>query len=240
MLKQLAHELDVIEQAGLAGYFLIVWDIVHFARSQGIRCQGRGSAANSIVAYLLGITSIDPLQHNLLFERFLSTDKFTTPDIDVDFAADRREEVIQYVYRRYGAAHTAMVCNTITYRARSPAPIWVKRSTSHCPCRRLINPSTPTPPPQPPTTSSANLTPESKVNPNLFGPNLESKIPLSPCSVRDLLRQIDRLLARLSPSTPAACSSPARPWTRSSLIEPATMPAASSASGTKTASKMPA
>lgn len=119
VLKQLAHELDVIEQAGLAGYFLIVWDIVRFAREQKIRCQGRGSAANSIVAYLLYITSIDPLQHNLLFERFLSTDKFTTPDIDVDFAADRREEVIQYVYQRYGAEHTAMVCNAVTYRARS-------------------------------------------------------------------------------------------------------------------------
>ena len=119
VLTQLAHELDVIEQAGLAGYFLIVWDIVAYARKQQIRCQGRGSAANSIVAYLLNITSIDPLQHNLLFERFLSTDKFTTPDIDVDFAADRREEVIQYVYRRYGAAHTAMVCNAVTYRARS-------------------------------------------------------------------------------------------------------------------------
>ncbi len=119
ILKQLVKELDVIEQAGLAGYFLIVWDIVNYSRSQGIRCQGRGSAANSIVAYLLQITSIDPLRHNLLFERFLSKDKFTTPDIDVDFAADRREEVIQYVYRRYGAEHTAMVCNAVTYRARS-------------------------------------------------------------------------------------------------------------------------
>lgn len=119
VLKQLAHELDIIENAGLAGYFLIVWDIVRFARAEGIRCQGRGSAANSIVAYLLGITNIDPLQHNLLFERFLSADKYTTPDIDIDFAADRREEVIQYVYRRYGRSHTAMVCNVVTYRARS-------------------------------------------------------------------------------------------------------------------------
>ncbi|MGL4648423.1 MAG: PHP domain-containing protein, partial [Caldilineaceae bacterium] len=119
VLKQLAHELDVIERAGLAGYFLIVWDMVRFARSRGVRCQGRGSAANSIVAYLLGITSVDPLRHNLLFERFLSADKFTTPDIDVDFAADRREEVIRYVYNRYGRANTAMVCNVVTYRARS-------------------------------------------------------------------------------------------------------------------------
>ncbi|MEZ4682094.1 MAG: DNA polymerase III subunit alpha [Caldilineaceae bacterium] len=119
VLTQLAHELDVIERAGLAGYFLIVWDIMRFARSEGIRCQGRGSAANSIVAYLLGITSIDPLAHELLFERFLSEDKFTMPDIDIDFAADRREEVIRYVYARYGKAHTAMVCNLVTYRARS-------------------------------------------------------------------------------------------------------------------------
>lgn len=119
VLKQLAHELSIIDQTGLAGYFLIVWDIVRFARERGIRCQGRGSAANSLVAYLLGITSVDPLQHNLLFERFLSHDRYTTPDIDLDFAADRREEVIQYVYARYGASHTAMVCNMVTYQACS-------------------------------------------------------------------------------------------------------------------------
>ncbi|MFO7632878.1 MAG: DNA polymerase III subunit alpha [Caldilinea sp.] len=119
VLTQLAHELALIEQAGLAEYFLVVWDIVRFARSQGIRCQGRGSAANSLVAYLLGITSIDPLAHNLLFERFLSHDRFTMPDIDIDFAADRREEVIQYVYQTYGHSHAAMVCNVVTYQARS-------------------------------------------------------------------------------------------------------------------------
>ena len=125
---QLAHELSVIEHTNLAGYFLVVWDIVHFARSRGIRCQGRGSAANSLVAYLLDITPVDPLRHHLLFERFLSEDRYsvypsggshTMPDIDVDFAADRREEVIQYVYERYGEQHTAMVCNVVTYRARS-------------------------------------------------------------------------------------------------------------------------
>ena len=119
MLTQLAHELATIERAGLAGYFLIVWDIMRFARGEGILCQGRGSAANSIVAYLLGITSIDPLRYALLFERFLSEDKFTMPDIDLDFQWDRREEVIQYVYRTYGAAYTAMVCNVNSYRARS-------------------------------------------------------------------------------------------------------------------------
>ena len=120
---QLAHELAVVEGLGLAGYFLVVWDIVRFAREQGIRCQGRGSAANSLVAYLLGITPVDPLRHNLLFERFLSGSEAgapaTMPDIDVDFAADRREEVIQYVYERYGEEHVGMVCNVVTYRARS-------------------------------------------------------------------------------------------------------------------------
>jgi len=116
---QLAHELAVIEELGLAGYFLVVWDIVRYARQQGIRCQGRGSAANSLVAYLLGITPVDPLRHHLLFERFLSGGAHTMPDIDVDFAADRREEVIQYVYERYGEEHVGMVCNVVTYRARS-------------------------------------------------------------------------------------------------------------------------
>ncbi len=117
--KQLAYELDVIERSGLAGYFLIVWDIVQFARRQGIRYQGRGSAANSLVAYLLDITPVDPLAFHLLFDRFLSTDSHTMPDIDIDFAADRREEVIQYVYERYGREHTAMVCNVNTFQARS-------------------------------------------------------------------------------------------------------------------------
>ena len=124
---QMEHELGVVERLGLAGYFLVVWDIVRFAREQGIRCQGRGSAANSLVAYLLGITQVDPLRHNLLFERFLSegwastsaTAAGTMPDIDVDFAADRREDVIQYVYDRYGEEHVGMVCNVVTYRARS-------------------------------------------------------------------------------------------------------------------------
>jgi error-prone DNA polymerase len=116
---QLAHELGVIGRAGLAGYFLVVWDIVRFARSRGIRCQGRGSAANSLAAYVLDITPVDPLRHHLLFERFLSDEAHTMPDIDVDFAADRREDVLQYVYQRYGAEHVGMVCNLVTYRARS-------------------------------------------------------------------------------------------------------------------------
>lgn len=116
---QLAHELAVIEQAGLANYFLIVWDIVRFSRENGIRCQGRGSAANSLVAYLLYISPVDPLAHDLVFERFLSQERQVVPDIDIDFDAERREEVIQYVYRRYGEDHTAMACTFVTFRSRS-------------------------------------------------------------------------------------------------------------------------
>jgi error-prone DNA polymerase len=115
----LERELAVIAQAGLADYFLIVWDIVRFARRKGIRCQGRGSAANSLVAYLLGIGPIDPVACDLVFERFLSPERCAPPDIDVDFGADRREEVIQYVLRRYGEEHAAMACTFVTFRARS-------------------------------------------------------------------------------------------------------------------------
>ncbi len=117
-VKQLAHELAVIEAAGLADYFLIVWDIVREARGRGIRGQGRGSAANSLVAYVLGITPVDPLAHRLLFERFLSDRTDTMPDIDLDFDRDRRDEVIAYVYERYGREHTALVCNVVTYQPR--------------------------------------------------------------------------------------------------------------------------
>ncbi|MDF1514304.1 MAG: DNA polymerase III subunit alpha [Anaerolineae bacterium] len=115
----LQKELGIIHQLHLDNYFLIMGDIVHFARSHGILCQGRGSAANSLVAYLLGITPIDPVATNLVFERFLSLERPRPPDIDVDFAADRREEVIQYVYERYGRDHAAMACTLVTYRMRS-------------------------------------------------------------------------------------------------------------------------
>jgi error-prone DNA polymerase len=116
---RLDHELAVITRAGLANYFLMVWDIVRYAREHNIRCQGRGSAANSLVAYLLDITPVDPLAFDLVFERFLSDERQITPDIDIDFQADRREEVIQYVYERYGPEHTAMACTFVTYRSRS-------------------------------------------------------------------------------------------------------------------------
>jgi error-prone DNA polymerase len=116
---QLAHELDVIEQLGFPGYFLIVWDIVRFCRESNILCQGRGSAANSAVCFALGITHVDAVRWNLLFERFLAPERDGYPDIDVDIESDRREEALQYVFDTHGRLNAAMVANVITYRARS-------------------------------------------------------------------------------------------------------------------------
>jgi error-prone DNA polymerase len=117
--RQLAHELAIIGKLGLAGYFLIVWDIVRFSRRAGVLCQGRGSAANSAVCFCLGITAVDPIRLGLLFERFLSEERQEAPDIDIDFAHRDREQVLQYVYQRYGRDHAAMVCEQISYRGRS-------------------------------------------------------------------------------------------------------------------------
>ena len=117
--RRLAHELDIIERLGFAGYFLVVKDIVDFAREQDIYCQIRGSGADSAVCRCIGLTRVDPIRLHLPFERFLSEERGKPPDIDVDFEADRREEVIQYCYRRYGRERAAMVANVVTYRARS-------------------------------------------------------------------------------------------------------------------------
>lgn len=115
---QLARELAVIGQLSLEEFFLVVWDIMREARARGIRCAGRGSAANSLVAYLLGITAVDPLAHHLLFERFLNVERQTMPDIDVDVQSSRREELIGYVEATYSEQHAAMVANVVTYRLR--------------------------------------------------------------------------------------------------------------------------
>ena len=118
---QIENELGVIGRLGFSGFFLVMWDAVHYAQRNGILCQGRGSAANSVVAYLLGITAVDPVRHGLLFERFLSekrTDgKTEPPDIDVDFEHDRREEVLDYVYDKYERAKAAITCTVQNYRA---------------------------------------------------------------------------------------------------------------------------
>ena len=119
---QIGRELDLIEKLELAGYFLIVWDIVNYCRQQDILVQGRGSAANSAVCYSLGITAVDPIKMELLFERFLSEERGEWPDIDLDLpSGDRRERVIQHVYEKYGRLGAAMTANVITYRGRSAA-----------------------------------------------------------------------------------------------------------------------
>jgi error-prone DNA polymerase len=120
--KQIARELDLIARLDLAGYFLIVWDLVEYCRRENILVQGRGSAANSAVCYALGITAVDPVGMELLFERFLSEERGEWPDIDLDLpSGDRRERVIQYVYERYGRLGAAMTANVITYRGRLAA-----------------------------------------------------------------------------------------------------------------------
>jgi error-prone DNA polymerase len=120
--KQAERELALIEKLGFAGYFLIVWDIVRFCKSNGILIQGRGSAANSVVCYALEITAIDPVGMDLLFERFLNENRNEWPDVDLDLpSGDKREQAIQYVYQRYGELGAAMTANVITYRGKSAA-----------------------------------------------------------------------------------------------------------------------
>ena len=133
--RQVQHELDMIERLGFCGYFLVVWDIASFCRSRDIYCQGRGSAANSAVCYVLGITNVDSVALGLLFERFLSPERDGPPDIDIDIESGRREEVIQYVYGRYGRDRTALVANVISYRARS-AVRDMARALGHPPARQ--------------------------------------------------------------------------------------------------------
>ena len=113
------RELAIIEELNYAAYFLTVWDLVRFARSAGILCQGRGSAANSAVCYCLGVTAVDPDRIDVLFERFISKERDEAPDIDIDFEHQRREEVIQYIYEKYGRDRAGMTAELITYRPRS-------------------------------------------------------------------------------------------------------------------------
>ena len=117
-MAQIRYELGVIEELNFPGYFLIIYDLVSFCSAQNIMCQGRGSAANSAVCFALGITNVEPIEAGLLFERFLSPDRDGPPDIDLDIESGRREEVIQYVYSRYGRDNAAQVANVITYRTK--------------------------------------------------------------------------------------------------------------------------
>ncbi len=117
--EQIDRELTLIDELDYGGYFLTMWEIVRYCRQEGILCQGRGSAANSVVCYCLGITAVDPTRVELLFERFLSRERHEPPDIDLDIMHARREEVIQHVYRKYGRDRAAMVANVVRYRGRS-------------------------------------------------------------------------------------------------------------------------
>ncbi|MEM6691185.1 MAG: error-prone DNA polymerase [Planctomycetota bacterium] len=119
VLKQIRHEIKLIEELHYEAYFLTVWDMVRFARSRGILCQGRGSAANSAVCYCLGVTSVDPGRGDMLFERFISRERGEAPDIDIDFEHQRREEVLQYIYQKYGRDRAGMTAVVTTYRTRS-------------------------------------------------------------------------------------------------------------------------
>ena len=119
--RRIAGELAAIERTGLAEFFLLCAEIVRNAHADGIAAQGRGSAGDSVIAYLLGITRVDPIRHNLIFERFLNEGRESYPDVDVDFASDRRDEVIDAVLQRFGPRHVALVCTFITYRSRSAA-----------------------------------------------------------------------------------------------------------------------
>lgn len=119
IIEMLRHEVGLIEELGYEAYFLTVWDLVRFARSRNILCQGRGSAANSVVCYCLEVTSVDPHRMDLLFERFISRERNEAPDIDVDFEHQRREEVLQYIYDKYGRQRAGMTAAVITYRIKS-------------------------------------------------------------------------------------------------------------------------
>jgi DNA polymerase III alpha subunit len=118
-VKRLQHELEVIEELGFCDYFLIVWDIVREAKKRGMMTLGRGSAANSLVSYCLGFTDIDPLEQNLYFERFLNRGRLSPPDVDLDFSWKERDEIVKYVYEKYGYDRVAMISTMVTFRARS-------------------------------------------------------------------------------------------------------------------------
>jgi DNA polymerase-3 subunit alpha len=133
---RLKYELDVIQKTGFAGYFLVVWDFIAFAKERGISVgPGRGSAAASLVAYCLGITNVDPLKYGLIFERFLNLERISMPDMDIDFQDDRRDEVIAYVSRKYGQDHVAQIITFGTMGAKAVIGMW--GAASECPTLTL-------------------------------------------------------------------------------------------------------
>ena len=120
LIKRLDYEVDILEKTGFVSYFLIVWDFIHFAKGRGIPVgPGRGSAAGSLVAYVLGITDVDPLKYGLLFERFLNPERVSPPDIDVDFCESRRGEVLEYVRQKYGERRVSQIITFGKLKAKS-------------------------------------------------------------------------------------------------------------------------
>ena len=117
--KRVEMELSVIREMSFSDYFLIVWDIVSEARKRGMMLIGRGSAANSLVAYCLGLTQVDPIEQNLYFERFMNKARSTPPDVDIDFSWKERDEIVKYIFEKYGYEKVAMISTTVTFRARS-------------------------------------------------------------------------------------------------------------------------
>jgi DNA polymerase III alpha subunit len=118
-VKRLNYELSVIEELSFTDYFLVVWDIVNEAKRRGMMTIGRGSAANSLVSYCLGLTDVDPIKHNLYFERFLNKGRSSPPDVDIDFSWKERDEIVRYVFEKYGYENVAMISTHVTFRARS-------------------------------------------------------------------------------------------------------------------------
>ena len=222
--RQIERELALIAKLKLAGYFLIVWDIVEFCRREGILVQGRGSAANSAVCYSLGITAVDPVGMELLFERFLSEERGEWPDIDLDLpSGDDRERAIQYVYQRYGQRGAAMTANVITYRGRSAARdvgkvLGFDAKELEPVCRASSRIGVGKTPPSPPRQYSAM-------------PDSTSKIAASTNS--SSYSTPFRIFRATSASTPADSSSARDSSTKLSRSNPPPCPAGLSSSGTK-------
>ena len=226
---QITRELDLIEKLELAGYFLIVWDLVNFCRQQGILVQGRGSAANSAVCYALGITAVDPVGMDLLFERFLSEERGEWPDIDLDLpSGDRRERVIQYVYERYGKLGAAMTANVITYRGRSASrevgKVLGLRGRRH----RSVG-----------ADDAALRVRRSRRDDRRSTCATPAWIPTSPtCGSSRRCGARCRICRGIWASTPAAWSCARAGWTRSCRSRTPPCPAASSCSGTRTTARI--
>ncbi len=228
--RRIAGELDLIEELGFAGYFLLVHDLVEFCRRENLYCQGRGSAANSAVCYALGITKADAVGLGLLFERFLSPERDGPPDIDLDIEHERREEAIQYVYRRYGRDRAAQVANVITYRPRSALREMAKAG-------RAVTRRRPTPWP---SRSRAGRCGKRRPTPAAISPGRRTKAGRASRRWCSTWPARCRASPATSGSTPAAWSSPTGPSSSTARRSGRRWRTAPSSSGTRTTAPPPA